>query len=115
MIELNRHVAQRAQYKQAGQEARKDSFNYAMYQTMDERLSTMRSKQMRPKKRIPWFTIITVVTTIPFFFMGGGGVPTPPKAISPEQIHKPNQVGAGVEKNGVKKVSLAELQANNGK
>ncbi len=87
MIEMKNDVMRRATYDMASQEARKDTFNYEMHQTMEERLGAMREKQMRPKRKKPWFLIFTVVTTIPIFFMGDmlpslSGVP---QMITPEQ------------------------------
>jgi|GEM_PF-3570329 len=70
MIEMRNDVMRRATFDTATKEAAKDNFNYAMHQTMEERLSSFHAKQIKPKRKIPWFTIITVVTTIPFFMNG---------------------------------------------
>lgn len=74
MIEMQNDVIRRTQYDTATREAAKDSFSYSMHQTMEEKLSAMHAKQARPKRKIPWFTIITILTTIPFFM--GSGIPS---------------------------------------
>lgn len=72
MVELKNDMMRRARFDTASREAQEDDFDYAMHRTMDERLHAMRERQLRPKKRLPWFTIISILSCAPLFFMGGG-------------------------------------------
>ncbi len=40
---------------------------------MDERLNALRARQNRPKRKIPWITIISIASCLPLFM--GGGIP----------------------------------------
>lgn len=89
MVQMRNDFLRRASFDAATKEAAKDNFNYHMHQTMEERLATMRAKQMRPKRKIPWFTIITVVTTIPFLMNGGlSDLVKQTKTVSGQQINE---------------------------
>ncbi len=134
MIEMKSDVMRRSSLSQASIQARKDDFDYSMHRTMDERLGDMRAKQSRPKRKIPWFTIITVVTTIPFLI--GGGMPSIGKvasqastsgnignaqiqqAISTMQQHAPNQnAKVSIEIGGKviqREISINDLKALQG-
>jgi len=125
MIEMRNDVIRRATFDTATKDAAKDNFNYAMHQTMEERLGVLHAKQSRPKRKIPWFTIITVVSVIPFF-MGDGikltgsspslvGEPQIQQAISTMKSLSPNenamvsiQIGDRVIQ---KEISIDDLQA----
>ena len=72
MVELKSDIARRSALYDASLKARKDDFNYTMHRTMHEQLSSIRERQMRPKRRIPWVTIISIVSVIPFLFTGEG-------------------------------------------
>ena len=70
MLEMKSDLQRRSSYNAASREARLDDFNYQKHETMEEKLTHLRDRQSRPKKRLPWFTIISIVSIVPMFFMG---------------------------------------------
>lgn len=72
MIETKSDMVRRKVFDEASEDVAKNGFNIQQ-QTMDERLNALRERQNRPKRKIPWITIITLGSCIPFFM--GGGIP----------------------------------------
>lgn len=131
MVELRNDMMRRAKFDTASRDARLDDFDYSMHQTMDERLGIMREKRLGPKKRIPWFLIITVISCAPLFFMGEEGkknalasIPSQQSSVEqyPEEELKQAISGGNVEematitvtiggKTMSKQIPVSELQA----
>ncbi len=54
---------------------RANGFEYGG-RTMEEELSARQAKAMKPKRKIPWITIISIASCLPLFM--GGGIPGMP-------------------------------------
>lgn len=72
MIETKSDMMRRKAFSEASKDVAKNGFNIQQ-QTMDERLNALRERQNRPKRKIPWITIISVVSCLPFVI--GGNIP----------------------------------------
>lgn len=73
MIEMKRDLMRQMALRDASREVQEKGL-YIPDQSILEQRDAMRESLTKPKskRRIPWFTILTVATTIPFF-MGDGG------------------------------------------
>ena len=74
MIETKRDLMRNKVFSDASKDVAKNGFNIQQ-QTMDERLNELRARANRPKRKVPWMTIITVATCLPFLF--DGTIPLP--------------------------------------
>jgi hypothetical protein len=72
MIETKSDMMRRKVFADASKDVAKNGFNIQQ-QTMDERLNALRQRQNRPKRKIPWITIISIASCLPLFM--GGGIP----------------------------------------
>jgi hypothetical protein len=71
MVEMRSDLARRSNFTTASEQAKKDGLGMGMYDSMQDRLNYHREKQSRKgKRRLPWFTIISVISIVPVFFMG---------------------------------------------
>ncbi len=98
MIETKSDMMRRKVFEDASRDVAKNGFNIQQ-QTMDERLSAMRAKTSKPKRKLPWITVLSVVTCLPFFIGGGGNefsTGALPEA-TPEQIAQGKQVLQSIE------------------
>lgn len=74
MIETKSDMMRRKVFSDASKDVAKNGFNIQQ-QTMNERLNELRARANRPKRKIPWMTIITIATCLPFLF--DGTIPLP--------------------------------------
>jgi hypothetical protein len=99
MIETKSDMMRRKVFDDASKDVAKNGFNLHQQQTMDERLNALRERQNRPKRRLPWITVLSVVSCLPFFIGGGekqlstGAMP----GMTPEQIAQGKQVLQSIE------------------
>ena len=71
MIELRSDIARRVALDDASADVRKNGPALYQQESMNDRLNALREKQNRPKRKLPWFTIISVVSCVPMLFMDG--------------------------------------------
>lgn len=123
MVELKNDALRRVNYTQASEDVRKNGF-YNPVKTMDERLVEMRMEQFMPKKRkrLPWFTVLTVATTLPFFMFDGKPASQPQPTVKIEHSLKdaidhldPNdqlqvEVGIGARRTTLKSDDIFEIE-----
>jgi hypothetical protein len=71
MIEMRSDLGHKARLDAASIQARKEGAG--LHDPMSVRLDQLREKQLRKsqkKRRLPWFTIISIVSCAPLLFMG---------------------------------------------
>ncbi len=81
MVEMRSDLARKSSFSTASEEAKNDGLGMGMYESMQDRLDHHRQKQLgKRKRRLPWFTIISIITIAPIFFIGDV-VPTNPTSL----------------------------------
>ena len=83
MVDFASDAKRKMELDRASKQAHLD--NYKITKTLPEQLRDLRLKKLKrqTKKKLPWFTVITIVTTLPFFMFHGPGVQTIEKQESP--------------------------------
>ena len=73
MMEMGSDLARRTRLNNASMEARSEK-GYMPRQSIVDKAERLRHQSERPKakRRVPWFTIISVASCIPMFMMDGG-------------------------------------------